>query len=102
MTWQPAVRAALPESFRTFLHPHQETSFMNQSPLHNPAGNRRARWPFLLAAMAVAFSLAACGGGSDDSDTPPADSGTPPTQPSTPSTPSTPDQPPQPVLHCAP
>lgn len=64
---------------------------MNQSPLQQPAGNRRTRWPYLLAAMAVMISLAACGGGDDDKD-PPADPGTP-DQPSTP---------PQPVLHCAP
>jgi hypothetical protein len=66
---------------------------MNQSSLHHPAGNRRMRWPFLLAAMAVAFSLSACGGGDDDKDLP--------TDPSTPTQPSTPSTP-QPVLHCAP
>lgn len=46
----------------------------------------------LLAALAVACSLTACGGDHED-DTP-----TPPDTPTQPA----PDQPPAPVLHCAP
>jgi hypothetical protein len=47
----------------------------------------------LLAAVAIACSLSACGGDHDDEDTP--------ASPDTPTQPA-PDQPPAPVLHCAP
>lgn len=78
---------------------------MNQSPLHQPAGKRPARWPFLLAAIAMACTLTACGGGSDDDDssstTPPPGNGQT-TQPPAGGNDQTPPATTQPVLHCAP
>ncbi|WP_143277409.1 hypothetical protein [Bordetella genomosp. 9] len=73
---------------------------MKPTPIQRSHARPAARWPMLLAAVAIACSLTACGGDHDDDDDAPSNPDTP-TQPTNLDQPGTP-QPPAPVMHCAP
>lgn len=68
-------------------------SRMKPTPIPRSIRRSASRWPLLLATVAIACTLTACGGDHDDDDTP--QNPEPPTQPA-------PPQAPTPVLHCAP